>query len=91
MTIRTRLTLWYAGILTASLLVIGFGTYQEIDERLRHDHHREPEEHAIAEAGEMVFQVGLPAILLGLLGGWWLTRRALSPVAGLTNAITKIH
>jgi signal transduction histidine kinase len=91
MTIRTRLTFWYAGILTVSLLVIGFGTYQEISERLRHEHRREPKEHAIAETGEMVFRVGLPAILLGLLGGWWLTRRALSPVAGLTDAITKIH
>ncbi len=91
MTIRTRLTLWYAGILTLSLLIIGFGTYREIDERLRHEHRREPEEHAIAETSEMVFQVGLPAIVLGLLGGWWLTRRALSPVVGLTEAIRKIH
>ena len=91
MTIRTRLTLWYAGILTVSLLVIGLGTFQEIDERLRHEHRREAEEHALAEAGEMVFQVGLPAILLGLLGGWWLTRRALSPVAGLTDAVKNIH
>ena len=91
MTIRTRLTFWYAGILTVSLVVIGVGTYREIDERLRHEHRREPEEHAIAETSEMVFQVGLPAIVLGLLGGWWLTRRALSPVVGLTNAIKKIH
>lgn len=91
MTIRTRLTFWYAGILTVSLLVIGLGTYQEIDERLRHEHRREPEERAMAEAGEMIFQAGLPAILLGLLGGWWLTRRALSPVTQLTGAINKIH
>ena len=91
MTIRTRLTFWYAGILTVSLLVIGFGTFREIDERLRHEHGQEPEQRALAEAGEMVFQVGLPAILLGLLGGWWLTRRALAPVAGLTEAIQKIH
>jgi heavy metal sensor kinase len=91
MTIRTRLTFWYAGILTVSLLVIGIGTYEQIDERLRHEHRREPDEHAIAETSEMVFQAGLPAIVLGLLGGWWLTRRALSPVAGLTDAITKVH
>ena len=91
MTIRTRLSLWYAGILTVSLAVIGFGTYREIDEQLRHEHRRAPEERAISETSEMVFRVGLPAILLGLLGGWWLTRRALSPVAGLTDAITKIH
>ena len=91
MTIRTRLTFWYAGILTLSLVVIGLGTYREIDERLRHEHRRAPEERAIAETSEMVFQVGLPAVLLGLLGGWWLTRRALSPVAELTEAVKKIH
>jgi signal transduction histidine kinase len=91
MTIRTRLTLWYAGILTASLLVIGYGTYREIDEQMRHDHRREPTEHAIGETSELIFQVGLPAVLLGLLGGWWLTRRALAPVKNLTDAATKIH
>jgi signal transduction histidine kinase len=91
MTIRTRLTLWYAGILVASLVVIGFGTYQQIDEQLRHDHRREPAERAIGETSEMVFQVGLPAVLLGLLGGWWLTRRALEPVKKMTDAATKIH
>jgi signal transduction histidine kinase len=91
MTIRTRLTLWYAGILVASLLVIGYGTYREIDEQLRHEHRREPMERAIGETSEMVFQIGLPAVLLGLLGGWWLTWRVLSPVTKLTDAVTKIH
>ena len=42
MTIRTRLTLWYAGILIVSLLVMGVGTYQEISEQLRQSHRREP-------------------------------------------------
>ncbi len=91
MTIRTRLTLWYAVVLAASLLVIGVGTYTEIDEQLRHDHRRAADEHAFAETGELLFQVGLPAILLGLLGGWWMTRRALVPVAALTKAVEKIH
>ncbi len=91
MTIRTRLTLWYAVVLTVSLLVIGFGTYSEISEQLRHSHRRAPDEHALDETGEMIFQVGLPAILLGLLGGWWLTRRALAPVTKLTEAVEKIH
>jgi signal transduction histidine kinase len=91
MTIRTRLTFWYAGILILSLLVIGYGTYREIDEQLRHEHQRAPAEHAIGETGEMIFQVGLPAILLGLLGGWWLTSRVLGPVKELTNSAAKIH
>lgn len=91
MTIRKRLTLWYAGILIVSLLVIGLGTYREIDEQLRHEHRRGPTEHAIGETSEMVFEVGLPAVLLGLLGGWWLTRKALAPVSKLMEAITRIH
>jgi heavy metal sensor kinase len=91
MTIRRRLTLWYAGILILSLLVIGVGTYQEISEQLRHDHRNRPEGHALHEVGEMIFQVGLPAVVLGLLGGWWLTRRALSPVKQLAEDIKAIH
>jgi signal transduction histidine kinase len=91
MTIRTRLTLWYAGILILSLVVIGVGTYQAIDEQMRHNHRREPTEHAIDETSELIFEVGLPAVLLGLIGGWWLTRRALGPVKKLTDAATKIH
>ena len=91
MKIRTRLTLWYAGILIASLLIIGLGTYREIDEQLRHDHRKEPSDHAIDETSEMVFQAGLPAILLGLVGGWWLTCRALKPVTKLTETVEKIH
>jgi len=91
MKIRTRLTFWYAGILILSLFVMGIGTYREIDERFRHEHRREPTEHAIGETSEMVFQIGLPAIVLGLFGGWWLTRRVLAPMTALTDAAEKIH
>jgi heavy metal sensor kinase len=91
MTIRARLTLWYAGVLMVSLLIIGLGTYREIDEQLRHEHRRAPTEHAISETSEMVFEVGLPAVVLGLLGGWWLTRKALAPVSRLMDAITRVH
>jgi len=91
MTIRRRLTFWYAGILTVSLIIIGLGTYRELDEQMRHEHRRAPVKHAISETAEMVFQVGAPAILLGLAGGWWLTRKSLSPVSKLTDAITKVH
>jgi heavy metal sensor kinase len=91
MTIRRRLTLWYAGILILSLLVIGLGTFQEISEQLRDRHRNEPAEIALDETGEMIFQIGLPAVILGLLGGWWLTRRALSPIKKLAGDIKKIH
>lgn len=93
MTIRTRLTFWYAGILIASLLVMGIGTYEEIYEQMSraHPRHRSPTEHALGETGEMIFEAGLPAVMLGLLGGWWLMRRSLAPVTALTKAVEKIH
>src|SRR5271170_1630529 len=91
MKIRTRLTVWYAAILTISLLVMGLGLYREISEQSNKDHRRHPTKHALKEASEMMFQVGLPAMLLGLLGGWWITRKALAPVTALTEAVEQIH
>lgn len=91
MKIRTRLTLWYATILVLSLIVIGVGTYQEISEQLHHDHRQRIWEHALDETSEMVLWVGLPAVIFGLFGGWWITRKALSPVTKLTEAVEKIH
>jgi len=91
MKIRTRLTFWYATILIVSLTVIGIGTYQEIDEQMRHSHRRNPGEHALNETGEMVLWMGLPAVVCGLLGGWWMTRKAFRPVTALTEAVEKIH
>ena len=62
-------------------------------EQLRHEHRREPDGacHWHETRRDWCLQVGLPAVVLGLLGGWWLTRRALAPVAELTDAIKKIH
>jgi len=91
MKIRTRLTLWYAAILILSLIVIGVGTYYQIHEQSQREQNRQPVENPTEETGEMIFQVGLPAVILGLLGGWWLTRRALAPVSKLTDAVEKIH
>lgn len=91
MKIRTRLTFWYAAILIVSLIVMGAGVYQEISEMLHRDHSRRVTERALNEAGEMVFDVGLPAVLLGLLGGWLLTRKALAPVTALTEAVERKH
>jgi signal transduction histidine kinase len=92
MKIRTRLTLWYATILIVSLAIIGVGTYDEIAEQMEHRHLRHPLwEEAFDETSEMVFPIGLPAIALGLLGGWWITRKALAPITALTKAVEKVH
>jgi signal transduction histidine kinase len=91
MKIRARVTLWYAAILTVSLLIMGAGTFQEISEQLHRDHSAQIWQHALDEASEMVFYVGLPAVALGLLGGWLITRRALAPVTALTQAVEQKH
>lgn len=91
MTIRTRLTLWFAAVLTISLLVMGVGTFLEVSEQMRYARRGSAAERAAEETCEMILEAGLPAVLLGLLGGWWLVRRALAPVADLTQAIAKTH
>ena len=91
MKIRTRLTLWYSAILIVSLAAIGLESFNEIAEALERAHRHNLWEHAFDEAGEIILWVGLPAVLLGALGGWWLTRKALAPVTALTETVEKIH
>lgn len=91
MTIRTRLSLWYTAVLSLCLVIISVGTYRELVERHRIMSDSELARNAIDETGELVFQGGLPAILLGCLAGWWLTRRALAPVTALTRAAERIN
>ncbi len=91
MKIRTRLALWYAAILIVALIVIGIGTYEQILEQMQLQHLKHIWEQALGETGEMVLWVGVPAVVLGLLGGWWITRHALSPVTSLTEAVERMH
>ncbi len=93
MTIRVRLALWYSAILLVGLVLIGGATYYEV-----------VVEHpsvvgALAQQGhtplqelvEVALLGGLPALVLALLGGWFLMRRALEPVATLTSAVEHVQ
>jgi signal transduction histidine kinase len=40
---------------------------------------------------QIALSCGIPAAAVGLGGGWWLMRRALAPVAQLTEAAEKMH
>jgi signal transduction histidine kinase len=82
--------LWYAAVLAVSLLLISGRAYHEIAEEMRHVHEQHWTQRALSEAGEIVFRMGLPAIALGLAGGWWLTRRTLRPLGELTKAAKEI-
>ena len=97
MTIRTRLNLWYTLVLCGvATVVIGAATYEEL---VIEKHHHRPHEHGVKSETELnnedlldiLTWTVIPAVVLGLAGGWWLTRRTLAPVAELTKAVEKIQ
>jgi signal transduction histidine kinase len=95
MTIRTRLAIWYAVIFSVSLLVIGVAMYSDLvveqrDKLARH-HGSGIDEDAGEDITQIILLYGGTAVVVGLLGGWWLTRRALAPVMALTHAVEKIQ
>jgi signal transduction histidine kinase len=82
MTIRTRMTLWYAAILLISILLI---TVLSLDEF--HEHHRSGiSQRGMREILDIFLSISVPAAILSVGGGWWLMRKALAPVAALTRA-----
>ncbi len=91
MKIRTRLTLWYCLILGASLLAIGIGTYYELSEQLRDRKRGKTPDNPTIETEELMMQVGIPAVLIGALGGWWLARKTLNPIVTLTKAVEGLN
>jgi signal transduction histidine kinase len=94
MTIRARLTLWYAGILFVSVLLITGLSYHEFSReqaRLKASNGEEPENDSVEDVAQITLWCGLPAAVIGLAGGWWLMRKAMSPVTALTAAAARIH
>lgn len=103
MTIRTRLTLWYAGIMFLSLVAMGTLLYHEFAPEPRvHLIHRdssakseeakeEKDESDFHESFGIILWCGVPSLLLALGGGWWLMRKALAPVTALTRAAQRIN
>jgi signal transduction histidine kinase len=91
MKIRTRLTVWYAIVLVISLVLISVGAFRELKEQFLQEHQPKSNTLALDEAGELLLQIGLPAVIFGLFGGWWLTRRMLTPVSALTEAAQLIN
>jgi|SRR5690242_7115863 len=99
MTIRTRLTLWYAVVLFASLLAMGTMAYFEIAES-RGEALRKAgvsadlvdldQQQDFGDIAEILIWCGIPAAALALAGGWWLMKKALAPVANLTSAAEKV-
>jgi signal transduction histidine kinase len=97
MTIRTKLTLWYAGIFFASALIVAGLSYREFEHEMerqrRHHGHWDDdmESDAWEEAIGVTIYCGIPAAILGLAGGWLLMRKTLSPINALTEAASQIN
>ena len=94
MNIRTRLTLWYAGIMFVSLLAMGLLSYHAFAPESRPVGAPAPDEADENDASEVfriVLWCGVPAIVLAVGGGWWMMRRALAPVASLTEAAARVN
>ena len=94
MSIRTRLTLWYAGIMFVSLLAMGVLSYHAFAPEPRavgHPNLEEADENDLGEVYRIIFWCGVPACLLAVGGGWWMMRRALAPVSSLTQAAQRLN
>ena len=100
MTIRTRLSLWYAAVMFIALTVMGVLLYHQLIIEPRQAARRHHEGHAQRELAEsddtfedvtgIVLWCGIPAAALALAGGWWLMHKSLAPVAGLAKAAGNI-
>jgi signal transduction histidine kinase len=93
MTLRARLTLWYAAVLFISLLAMGALTYREFAPEPQEDGPEKVRRDAEDQRDilRIVFWCGVPAALLAIGGGWWLMRKALAPVAALTRAAERVN
>jgi signal transduction histidine kinase len=92
MSLRTKLTLWYSGILLVSLVIVGFLTYHEfVIEPRQARKHGQAQDPKWEEAVEVALKGGVPCLILAIAGGWWLTRQAFRPLQRLTEAAESIH
>jgi len=92
MTIRTRLTLWYTGILLASLvLMAGVIYYEFVVERAQYKAKGKPPDTVRHEIFEVILYYGVPTGILTAFGGWWLLRKALAPLNQLAAAAEQLQ
>src|SRR6267142_6938823 len=100
MTIRSRLALWFAAVLVAAMLAMALLSYykfvleprgQRTGRQASAANEEGEEEDGAEDVVDILAGCGLPALALGLGGGWWLMRRALAPVAALTQAAERIN
>jgi signal transduction histidine kinase len=87
MKIRTRLTLWYAGMLLGSLLLMGAVLHYELVGEFER---RRPLETPHQKIEDILLFYGLPTVAVLVVGGSWLVRRALRPVEILAAEVERV-
>jgi signal transduction histidine kinase len=99
MSIRTRLSLWYAAVMFVALMSMGVLLYNLLIIEPRHRAWRHHETYRQVEAVDpdifedvtgILLWCGIPAALLAMAGGWWLMHKSLAPVMVLTKAMEDI-
>lgn len=100
MKIRTRLTLWYAGVLMAAMLAISVWSYYDLVIEPRREKlatgtagppRQEASESLGVDVAEAALYCGVPALAVAIGGGWWMMRKTLRPIAELTAAAQRIN
>ena len=92
MSIRTRLTVWYACVLLVSLVAVSGLTYYEfMVERPATRAAGGALDPVWEEDMEIALYAGLPCLVLSIVGGWWLARKAFKPLEQLTSAAENVH
>jgi signal transduction histidine kinase len=86
------LTVWYAAILFLSVVLITGLSYHEFarEQRVaRESNGQDLEYDGWEDLSSIALCCGVPAAVVGLAGGWWLMRKAMSPVTALTQAAAR--
>jgi signal transduction histidine kinase len=98
MRIRTRLTLWFSGILFVALVAMGVFSYFELVAEPREKLARgqagvkeELQENETEELLGIFAWCAVPALVLSIGGGWWMMQKALAPVNALTQAAQRLN
>lgn len=98
MRIRTRLTLWFSGILFVALVAMGVFSYFELVAEPREkaargqaDSKEEPQENETEDLVGIFAWCAVPALALSIGGGWWMMHQALAPVNALTQAAQRLN
>src|SRR5438105_3013672 len=99
MKVRTRLTLWFTGLLMAAMLAMSAWSYYDFVIEPRKENNRvearlEPpatDESIGVDMAEAALYCGLPAVAVALGAGWWMVRKTLAPLAELTAAAERIN